>query len=91
MMLDRSFLPLDPHFSASLGLLTGMRVQMEYQKIRRHSLDATSDNAAVAPAGGSEGDAFPMVELGAQSRAEDDDDAVPPEHEHGDTAQAGVA
>ena len=71
MMLDRSFRPLDPHFSASLGLLTGMRVQMEYRKIRQHSLHTASTDAASAPSGGSEGDAFPMVELGAQSRAKD--------------------
>ena len=59
MMLDRSFLPLDPHFTACTGLLTGLRVQYEFNKIRRHrppSVTTDTDtnensNASVTAAG----------------------------------------
>lgn len=70
MMLDRSFLPLDPHFTACTGLLTGLRVQYEFNKIRRHkppSVTTDTDmnensNAGVTAAGD-----FPMEDM-ASSR-----------------------
>lgn len=36
-MLDRSpaFLMLDPHFTSSTGLLTGLRIKLEFEKTRR--------------------------------------------------------
>ena len=36
MMLDRSFYALDPHFTSATGMLTALRVQYEFSKIRRH-------------------------------------------------------
>ena len=40
-MLDRTFYPLDPHFTSTLGLLTVLRVQLEFSKIcRATELDA---------------------------------------------------
>ena len=43
LMLDSSFLPLDPHFTSTTGLLSALRVQYEFSKIRRERLlDARS-------------------------------------------------
>ena len=35
MMLDKSFYALDPHFTSCTGMLTALRVQYEFFKIRR--------------------------------------------------------
>lgn len=35
MMLDKAFYPLDPHYTSSTALLTGLRVQYEFSKICR--------------------------------------------------------
>ena len=66
MMLDRSFLALDPHFRASIGLLTSLRVQMEFNKLRRHhKSSATASNVAndVEPVAASGTISIPLVEL----------------------------
>ena len=43
-MLDRSpaFLMLDPHFTSSTGLLTGVRIKLEFEKTRRAHMRKTS-------------------------------------------------
>ena len=69
MMLDRTFLPLDPHYMASTGLLTGMRVQMEFNKIRCHSATVATRDDSDDSVGGMEPDdagSIPLVELRAQ-------------------------
>lgn len=45
VMVDRAFLPLDPHFTSCTGLLTAARINLEFGKIRRHS----SANAHAEP------------------------------------------
>ena len=35
MMLDKAFFPLDPHYTSTTALLTALRVQYEFSKIRR--------------------------------------------------------
>ena len=39
LMLDHRFVTLDPHYRATLGLLSTYRVQCEFEKTRREALD----------------------------------------------------
>ena len=66
MMLDRSFLPLDPHFTACTGLLTGLRVQYEFNKIRRHrppSVATDTDTNESSHASDTVGGDFPLEDI----------------------------
>ena len=40
MMLDKSFFVLDPHFTSCSGMLTALRVNYEFCKIRRAKLNS---------------------------------------------------
>jgi len=40
MMLDKSFFALDPHFTSCSGMLTALRVNYEFCKIRRAKLNS---------------------------------------------------
>lgn len=43
LMLNRAFYPLDPHYTSSTGLLTALRIQYEFAKIRRHRVTEMQD------------------------------------------------
>ncbi len=56
MMLDRSFYALDPHFTSATGMLTSLRMQYEFSKIRRFKdmkqtieMSAPSTDGAASP------------------------------------------
>ena len=48
MMLDRSFYALDPHFTSAMGMLTALRLQYEFSKIRRYK-DLAQPNGTEMP------------------------------------------
>jgi hypothetical protein len=70
MMLDKSLYLLDPHFTASTGMLMGLRVSFEFSKIRQFSghgggveleMTATPDGSQYAEAGVDGGDEVATV------------------------------
>ena len=71
MMLDHSFYALDPHFTSATGMLTALRVQYEFSKIRRHTdLQKSTDMSGVpvleAPSAHPLGDIYTSVEAASQ-------------------------
>eukprot|EP01047_Picozoa_sp_COSAG01_P055061 COSAG01_NODE_6088_length_3860_cov_7.538421_4_plen_466_part_00 len=66
MMLGSSFLPLDPHYKSTTGLLSALRMQYEFNKIRRTRVsDAGHVHVQRSAPDTTNGESFTTAEIGA--------------------------